>query len=577
MRKCFIIGQLGILLACVWVARAQERVNISTADPAYVNSIILSTSPHPTPPDSSRAPEPSFFGLRVLLFRQGAMLEEAPPLERIALFGPHAADGTYARLHWELPFERKLVTLQWARVGPRLVVGKFSSQARVQMALEAYQPFAPSGTTPGNRRLNLRAQDVRTLLGEQVGLLTGQTKPLRWLVRTERAAHGAVSYNDAAALRATLVKEGRAVPPVADGGAVYGLQRFSALSFELHERESLGFVMVLGEEVAALEREADQTLRTPLNQWLEQAENRYEATRPRSTGWLSDALESLSRVVNWNRVYLPELRSEFASAWRAPAVAQSGHSQIHLHWDGFFRALTAALVDPPQANATVRALLARQSSDGRLAPGAVPLTATTGHDATFLAGRSMPPVGALSVWKVYLATQDLTLLTATYPRLKRWHEWWLTERGDGQAWRDGNGDGLLEGGYDAALEVGELGARQMPVTLKQQFATAEAGLDDNPSGQLDAGAEAAKPLYNEKTHTLEVTPIGLNALYALETEILHAMAAELGLKEDVTKWAVQYAQLKQLLDARLWSETDKLYLNRHWNGEFVTRLTPETF
>ena len=42
------------------------------------------------------------------------------------------------------------------------------------------------------------------------------------------------------------------------------------------------------------------------------------------------------------------------------------------------------------------------------------------------------------------------MLDWAYPRLKKWHEWWLRDRGDGQSWRDGNHDGLLEWGSDRA-------------------------------------------------------------------------------------------------------------------------------
>lgn len=571
MKKCLPTISFLWLLFGVLPIQAQERIVVGTYDPAHANSLVLGVAQQQ--PEDQRPQWQNFFGVRLLVYRSGTAVEDAPPLERIALFGPQASDGAYGRLHWELPFERKLATLQWTRTGPRTVVGRFSAQARVRVALETYQPFT---SLSESGRLNFRVQDVRTLLGEQVGKL--KAKPLRMLLRAERAAEGAASYNDAAALRETLTKEGRALPVQAEGNAAFGVQRFGALSFELNERESLGFVIVLGEEVAALEREAAQVLREPVTKTLGQAEIRYDTTRPRSEGWLADALEALSRAVNWNRLFVPELRSEFASAWRADAPQAK---QVSLQWDAFFRALTAVLIDPPQAQATVRAMLERLGSDGRLSPASLPVNGQPNAEATVLSGRSLPPVGTLSAWKVYLATQDVTFLATVYPRLKRWHEWWRADRGDGQAWRDGNGDGLLEWGYDAELELGESGARQMPTLLKQQYATAESGWDDSPQWQLNDKAandapKLAEPFFNERTRTLELTPVGLNALYALDTELLFMMARELGLKDDTAKWEAEYQRTKQLFDARLWSEEDKLYLNRRWNGDFARRLTPES-
>jgi hypothetical protein len=573
MKKWLVTIGCGLLcwLPC-GAAQVQERLLVGTYDPAYTNSLVWLVG---RSEENGRDVWQSFFGVRVLVYRQGETVEESPPLERIALFGPHATDGAYARLHWEAPFERKLLTLQWTRVGPRTVVARFSSQARMRVAFEAYQPFAIGNETA---RVNFRAPDARTLLGEEVAQVKATGKPLRWLLRAEREAAGAASYNDAAVLRATLVKEGHAKLAQTEGSAAYGLQRFSALSFELNEKESIGFVAVLGDDVTALEREADQVLREPLAKTLDQAESRYDTTRPRGDGWLGDGVESLSRSANWNRLYLPELHSVFASVGAPP---RHPAKQINLSWDGFWRALTAVLIDPAQAMATVRAFLARQSSDGRLAPSTIKLPS---NETSIQAGRSMPPVAALCAWKIYLGTQDVVFLADVYPRLKRWHEWWRADRGDGQPWRDGNNDGLLEWGYDAELELGELGARQMPSALKAQLAAAESGMDDSPQWQSDEKPVAegeqkkeAEPLFDEKTHTLKLTPIGLNALYALDTEILYLMARELDLKEDVAKWEAQYQQIKKLLDEKLWSEEDKLYLNRRWNGEFAHRLTPEVF
>jgi hypothetical protein len=214
----------------------------------------------------------------------------------------------------------------------------------------------------------------------------------------------------------------------------------------------------------------------------------------------------------------------------------------------------------------------------------------------------MPPIGALCVWKVYLLTRDLEFLAWAYPRLRQWNDWRLADRGDGQAWRDGNGDGLLEWGFDPELELGQLGARAMSNETKQRLAFSESGLEDRPQWLNGApasnqpGAQPNPPIdrtieqlierlvergdearYNDKTHTLEYSTVGLNALYALDTEILMIMAGELGLKADVDKWRTRYDQIKKNVNEKMWSEEDGLYLNRHWDGRFSRRLSPENF
>ena len=368
-------------------ALAQERLIVGTYDPAHANALIFGAAQR----DDKGTQWQSFFGVRLLVYRQGETVEDAPPLARIALFGPQASNGAYGRLHWELPFTSKLATLQWAHTGPRTVVARFAAQTRLRIALEAYQPFP---AFPETNRLNFRAPDIRTLTGEPVGKPKG--KPLRLLVRADRAGDGAASYNDAAALRATLVKEGRALPLQAEPNAAFGVHRYGALSFELNEKDALGFVIVLGEDAALLDGEADRALREPAAKTLEQAETRYETARPRSEGWLADALEALSRAVNWNRLVLPELRGEFASAWRA-ATPQA--KQINVHWDAFLRAMTSALIDPPQAETSIRGLLERQGSDGRLTPALLSVNAQPNGETTVLAGRAIPPVATLAAWK----------------------------------------------------------------------------------------------------------------------------------------------------------------------------------
>ncbi|MBK7600665.1 MAG: hypothetical protein IPJ07_19985 [Acidobacteria bacterium] len=106
--------------------------------------------------------------------------------------------------------------------------------------------------------------------------------------------------------------------------------------------------------------------------------------------------------------------------------------------------------------------------------------------------------------------------------------------------------------------------------LKQAFS--ESGLADRPQWTSENGVRL-----NEKTHTAEFTPVGLNALYALDTEMLLQIARELGLTEDAEKLRARYSSLKTKINADLWSEEDGLYLNKDWDGKFSRRISPENF
>jgi len=177
----------------------------------------------------------------------------------------------------------------------------------------------------------------------------------------------------------------------------------------------------------------------------------------------------------------------------------------------------------------------------------------------------MPPIGALCALKVYLATQDLSFLAWAYPRLQQWNDWWHSNRGDGKKWRDGNMDGLLEWGFDEEQEYGAVGARMLTAADKQRLALAEAGLT-----QSDAK-------FNEQLHTLELTSVGLNSLYALDTELLISVSREIGLTTEADRWQIRYDEIKKQINDKLWNEEEGIYFDRHWDGRFSSRLSPENF
>jgi hypothetical protein len=322
----------------------------------------------------------------------------------------------------------------------------------------------------------------------------------------------------------------------------------------------------------------------PIAETLDRAEKDYESARARSGGALGDSFTLLSRAASWSRSWLPEKQIEHIAINR-PSSRDSRNPV--LSWDTFFTATMASMVDGASASQTMKLLVGGQTADGR-APLRRYLQNPPRDEAAVTAGRSMPPIGALCAWKVYLATHDLELLAWVFPRLRQWNDWWFTNRGDGQAWRDGNGDGLLEWGFDAELEQGQIGARTLSHAAKQKLAFSESGLEDRPQW-LDSQSAIADPTnptqpqpgdeakYNDQTRTLEYSTVGLNALYALDTEILMMMARELGLPLEFDKLQLRYEQIRKLVNEKLWSEEDGLYLNRHWDGRFSRRLSPENF
>ena len=547
---------------------------VGAYDSAHINGIVFIAN------------ELNIFGLRFLTYRAGDAVEEAPQSYEL---GGCAPDGSFARLIWRSRFDDKApLILRWSRVGDNAVVGQLSAPSDIRVVIEAYRPWNDMRGDLG-RTAFYAQDDRRTIFGEEVSNQK-DSPPLRnFLLQTDRAGSGGAEYGDPLAMRATLLREGYAAQPESK----QSVARFSALSFDSVRGTppsplgasvySIGFVAMVGDDFGAMQAESNNLLQKLAAGILDEEEKKYESSRVVSGGALGPSLTTLSRALNWSRIYLPEKRLEYIALSRRN---DRDPRNAPLGWDTFFNAVVASLVNDASATAAMRLLLDGLTPDGR-APLRRYLRNPPNDGALATAGRSMPPVGALCVWKVYLLTHDLEFLAWAYPRLRQWNDWRLADRGDRQAWRDGDGDGLLEWGFDAELELGQLGARAMSNETKQRLAFSESGLEDRPQWLTGATAPGAQPnlsvgredeaRYNDKTHTLEYSTVGLNALYALDTEILMIMAGELGLQAEVDKWRTRYEQIKKNVNEKMWSEEDGLYLNRHWDGRFSRRLSPENF
>jgi glycogen debranching enzyme len=172
-------------------------------------------------------------------------------------------------------------------------------------------------------------------------------------------------------------------------------------------------------------------------------------------------------------------------------------------------------------------------------------------------------VGAFTVWKIYERWHNRDFLEWAYPRLKKFHEWWFANRGDGQPFRDGNRDGLLEWGSDRGSSP-TVGGRGM-----LQAAKWESGMDDSPMWD-DAS-------YDAHTYTMTQDDVGLNSLYAADAECLAKIATILGKEDEARHFSEEYGHIKRLIQTELWNPADGIYESRLWDGSFSKRLSPTNF
>ncbi|GIG68907.1 MGH1-like glycoside hydrolase domain-containing protein [Phytomonospora endophytica] len=282
------------------------------------------------------------------------------------------------------------------------------------------------------------------------------------------------------------------------------------------------------------------------------ARDAAEAVRPRSSGWLGDAAEAMTRALTWNTIHAPDTAKVLTPTSRdfVSRERDGFYGSWALHtWDTFFTGLVASWLDPAYG-AGVFAQIADHVCAGGMLPNRVSDDGGTTRD------RSQPPVGAHTVLKAYLGsglsaeTRDREPLERMYPVLCDWHAWWLGARV--------GPFGLLSWGSDPV--PGDAGSATV------DRARRESGLDDSPMYD-DA-------VLDPTSHTMDLADVGLNALHIADARALADIAAILGRDEESGAYRKAADAAVAVLNALLWDEASGRYLNRLADGRFSPHLSP---
>jgi hypothetical protein len=514
-----------------------ESVVIDALDPDAWNGVVFLAKAYR---------QPAYFALRVGS-RATSFLDGEGVFDAVGEVGPHAPDASYCRLAWRHSPRETLVTLEWSRLDETTVVGRLKAPKDFQLVLETYIPYSEAlWGAQGSYTLD---ESHRAVVGERY-FNNIFDRAARFVVMTDQPLLGSGAYPSLTQLRATMSGSGRLAPFVSRDS----LNGAAGLEFSTDDSSMARFVAALGWEKEALLNRAGELLAPgKIDSILKEKAEAYAKRRPSVRGLFEGAPEAIGNSMFWNTLYaasegllFPSISRHWASNWGGWVVGE---------WDCFFGALLTSLEDKAQTAAGIKGILLAQTQDG-LVPNVAAGSGTTPD-------RAEPPVGAYAVWKIYQKYHDRELLEWAYARLKKWHERWLADRGDGQAWRDGNGDGLLEWGSDRGSTPSPGGRGYL------QGAKWESGMDDSP--MYDDAA------FDPHTYTMNLADVGLNSLYTLDAECLAQMAHVLGKEEDRQQFAAEYEHKKQLIREKLWNEKDRIYENRFWDGKFSHRLSPTNF
>lgn len=453
--------------------------------------------------------------------------------------GPHAPDGGYARMAFDLDLPPGLGTetpivpragrsaglvLEWARTGESIAVGRASLAVEGRLELHGYFPWDWGGVW---------RRDGSVLIG----------------VTTDGGQVVAIALDPAPGPRG----EGPGSPSPAPEIAV---------AFPEPIERTVRFAAALGRDVGGAREAARGALATGVDATLESARRAYTSTAVHVDGAWADLGGAVTRSLAWTVALQPERGRLYTPAgrrWIFPRPDGGRKDWTLFGWDSLFNALELAVESPDLARSTLMAVLDAAYPNGNVPNWRGRYGGTP--------DRSTPPLGAYTALVLYERTGDRALLEAAYPALARWSDWWRAPKRD-RARRDGNGDGLFEWGADIDLTSPTPPPWEADADGHRR-ATWESGQDDLPNWD-DAR-------WVPETETLDLDAVDLNAYLALDLECLARIAATLGDDAAAEACRSRRAALCDRMNEVLWDEDRGLYLDRYWDGRRSERIAASNF
>ena len=289
---------------------------------------------------------------------------------------------------------------------------------------------------------------------------------------------------------------------------------------------------------------------------LENARTSWDDRRPRGTGGWPDLVDRVSDHLLWTVLVQPDTGALYAPAgrrWifpRVDAEAKSGeldHWTV-FGWDSFFNALELGVSSGELGWAALLAGLRSQYPNGNVPNWRGRFGGTP--------DRSQPPVGSFAALKLHLTRPDRSALAEAYPHLLAWNEWWNSRGNDGQR-RRGLSDGLLAWGSDTHLLPSSVPPWEEGASGHQRAAW-ESGQDDLP---LWEEAE-----WNGDGQALAMSAVDLCSYRALDLECLARIADILGDVATATRLRREYGRLAEAMNRTLWSPEAGMYLDQLRTG-----------
>ena len=312
--------------------------------------------------------------------------------------------------------------------------------------------------------------------------------------------------------------------------------KMAALRFNLEQAPSQGLSAKVGNAAPA-------ELPPPRTKPSRRA-NKVRISAP-SPGTAQAALQAVHDVIAWNHAYDEINERDYTVLSRNWNRMKFGGFGVWLN-DILFNGMMWSLFDCGNAQRNLDEATLRQTEHGNF-PCLV-----TGNDAW--TDRSQIPAAAFAVWSVHSRTGDREFLERLYPRIARNNDWWRNRRN--------LADGFI--GYGTSIDVGD------GLYKGTKFgAQNESSMDNSP---LHDDAP-----FNPKTGMLESIDVGLNSMFALDTEMLGHIAEELGDVDAAKVHRKRHKKLAEKISEELWDAERQVFANKLPNGEFIRQIAPTSF
>jgi glycogen debranching enzyme len=483
------------------------------------------------------------FAIRLSVERDGERAEGLDLMHIVHEVGPHAPDGSYARISFDthLPLGKGHdtptiarsgrhpgVILEWARFSDAGAVARVRTTYTGRLELTGYFPWDWSGT---------------------------------WLAG-DATIDGVTGDRD----RACCVRwaQRSSTPDVPMAETVIGPDGLEAdVGFTVTGATTV-YLATATAPTASGAHDIAQRAMAPdmIDRLLAERATEYANRRVTVDGHWAGLGEAITNNLHWMVLLKPESGRRYTPAGRRWIFPKTGGGKDHwtvFCWDALLNALELAVESPDLARDTLLAVLETQYENGNVPNWRGRYAGTP--------DRSQPPIGAFAVLKCFLRTRDRALIEHAFPFLERWSAWWRAPKGRGLR-RDGNANGLFEWGCDLEHR-GHSPAPWENEASHHQRATWESGQDDLPNWD-DAQ-------WLGETETLDLESVDLNALLALDLECLATLSHELGEHDKAAAYQARRSALIDVMNELLWDDECGMYVDRFWNGRRSTRLSASNF